>query len=169
VAPTSPRTVYVTDVGTFQGLYVSHDGGLHFDQRAAAPQFPDGVFPHSTQDGLLFVSADNALYRSANGGATFTKVLDQPVSDLQFDPLDASIVYVAAGSAGLFRSRDFGATFAPFGNLSANQLGAGAHAIGVQADERRRTYYLNTGRGISARTTGARPSRPSTAATAAAR
>jgi len=147
VAPTSPQTVYVTDTGTFQGLYVSHDGGLHFDRRAAAPQSPAGVFPHSTQDGLLFVSSE-ALYRSPDGGATFTKVLDQIVNDLQFDPLDASIVYVAAGAAGLFRSLDFGATFAPFGNLSANQLGVvGVVAIGVQADERRRTFYLNTGRG----------------------
>jgi len=147
VAGTSPRTVYVVDVGTFQGIYVSHDGGLHFGRLATAPDFPAAVFPHPTRDGTIFVSAD-ALYRSVDGGATFTKVLDAFADDVQADPIDPSVVYVAAEAAGLFRSQDGGAAFAPFGALRADQLGVlGAHAIGVQLTGRGRTFYLNSGRG----------------------
>jgi photosystem II stability/assembly factor-like uncharacterized protein len=147
VAPTSPQTVYVVDIGSFAGLYVSHDGGLHFARAAAAPDFPFLVAPSPAQDGTLFVGAD-ALYRSVDGGATFTKVLDALVSDVSFDPVDRSLVYAAAGGDGLFRSRDFGASFAPFGNVRADQLGPiGANAIGVQSTGRGRTLYLNTGRG----------------------
>jgi photosystem II stability/assembly factor-like uncharacterized protein len=147
VAPTSPQTVYVVDSGTFQGLYVSLDGGLHFTRLAAAPDLAFAVFLSPTQDGTLFVSAD-ALYRSVNGGATFTRVFDRFANDLAFDPLDRSVVYVVAGTDGLFRSQDGGATFAPFGGLAANQLGVlGAVAIGVQATGRGRTFYVNGGRG----------------------
>src|SRR5216683_1606435 len=112
VAPTSPQTVYVVDSGTFQGLYVSRDGGLHFTRLAATPDFPFAVFLSPTQDGTLFVSAD-ALYRSVDGGASFTKVLDTFANDLAFDPLDRSVVYAVAATAGLFRSQDGGATFSP--------------------------------------------------------
>src|SRR5216683_2272866 len=103
VAPTSPQTVYVVDSGTFQGLYVSRDGGLHFTRLAATPDFPFAVFLSPTQDGTLFVSAD-ALYRSVDGGASFTKVLDTFANDLAFDPLDRSVVYAVAATAGLFRA-----------------------------------------------------------------
>ncbi len=147
VAPTSPQTVYVVDSGTFQGLYVSRDGGLHFTRLAATPDFPFAVFLSPTQDGTLFVSAD-ALYRSVDGGASFTKVLDTFANDLAFDPLDRSVVYAVAATAGLFRSQNGGATFSPFGGLAANQLGVlGAVAIGVQATGRGRTFYVNSGRG----------------------
>lgn len=144
VAPTSPQRVYVTDAGTFQGVYVSEDGGLSFTRIATAPDFPTGTFLHPTNDGVLFVSAD-ALYRSLDGGATFVKVLDGFVNDLQFDPLDPSAVYVAQNTSGLFVSHDAGATFSTFGNLSPEQLGVlGATAVGVQVTGRKRTFYANT-------------------------
>jgi photosystem II stability/assembly factor-like uncharacterized protein len=149
VAPTSPQTVYVVDLGAFQGLYVSHDGGLRFARIETAPDFPNTVIPSPTDDGTLFLVAFDGLYRSVNGGATFSKVLFGAFADdVSFDPLDRSIVYAAAEQDGLFRSLDSGATFAPFGNVRADQLGPrGAHTIGVQATGRRRTFYLNTGRG----------------------
>lgn len=144
VAPTSRQRVYVTDAGTFQGVYVSEDGGLGFARLATAPDFPTGTFLHPANDRILFVSAD-ALYRSLDGGATFTRVLDGFINDLQFDPLDPSTVYVAQNTSGLFVSRDGGATFSPFGNLPAEQLGVlGAAAVGVQVNGRRRTFYANT-------------------------
>jgi hypothetical protein len=95
----------------------------------------------------LLVFAD-VLYRSVDGGASFAPVLNAFVDDVEFDPLDGSIVYVAATANGLFRSLDFGATFAPFGHLGTDQVGAwGAHVISVQATRHQRTFYLNGGRG----------------------
>ncbi len=147
VAPTDPATVYIQDFGTYQGLYASHDGGVHFARLDTAPDFPFSVFPSPTADGTLFVVAD-AVYRSSDGGVTFEVVLAALANDLSFDPLDSSIVYAAAGTAGLYRSDDGGKTFAPFGRFPADQLGAnGVSSVGVQLKGSERTFYVNTARG----------------------
>jgi photosystem II stability/assembly factor-like uncharacterized protein len=147
VAPTDPATVYIQDFGTYQGLYVSHDGGVHFARLDTAPDYPFYVLPSPVADGTLFVVAD-AVYRSTDGGVTFEVVLANLPNDLSFDPLDSSILYAAGWTAGLFRSEDGGKTFAPFGRFPADQLGAnGVSSVGVQLTNAGRIFYVNTARG----------------------
>jgi len=74
---------------------------------------------------IVSVAANGAdgdrLYRSTDGGASFGEVLatTQPIVSVVIR--DASTVLVAAGSGGVFRSDDAGATFMPV--ASAPRLG----------------------------------------------
>jgi 6-phosphogluconolactonase len=130
VSPRDLSTVYVLDGGTYQGLYVSTDGGLNFARSRSAPDNPMLLFLHPTEPDTLFLTNPSGLFRSTDGGATFTHPL--PLSPapsglngayLAFDPRDAQTSYVATGLAGLFRTRDGGATYSRLPGPTSGQLG----------------------------------------------
>jgi hypothetical protein len=69
---------------------------------------------HPTNASVVLASTGTGMYRSANGGSTWTHVGDAAsVDNIVFDPTNANRVYaLGGGRAGLWRSDDAGATFA---------------------------------------------------------
>ena len=61
----------------------------------------------------LFVGTADGLFRSADAGQTWEKVMAGEVREVLFDPDLATDLY-AAGAIGIWRSRDFGATWEAF-------------------------------------------------------
>ena len=57
---------------------------------------------------------NNALYRTADRGATWTRVLDLPIEDIVFVP-NSSTAYATAVDAGVYKSIDGGATWTSIG------------------------------------------------------
>ncbi len=57
------------------------------------------------------VSSNGALFRTLDGGASWSEVLSGRINDVFFDAADANIVYAAVGSAGYFKSTDGGLSF----------------------------------------------------------
>src|SRR4029077_767220 len=94
---------------------------------------------HPTEPDTLFLTNPSGLFRSTDGGATFTHPL--PLSPapfglngayLAFDPRDAQTNYVATGLAGLFRTRDGGATYSRLLGPTSGQLGnLGVANVGI--------------------------------------
>lgn len=156
VAPSRPQRIYATgyqvagtlpDGGRAQPtthLRISDDSGAHWAESpltgvafGAMPLvYVLGVDP-ANPDALLMSSslaagAGDRLYRSTDGGLTFTEVLEtaSPIIDLAIEQTGNVVVatFAASASAVVFQSADRGASFAPM--TSAPQLSC----IGQRSD-----------------------------------
>ncbi len=113
--------------GPGSGLWKSTDGGDHWTDISRAQGLPRGVLGRigvtvSPADPdrvwALVEAADGGVYRSDNGGRTWTKTNDQNIlrqrawyySHIYADPRNADTVY--ALNTGMYRSIDGGRTFA---------------------------------------------------------
>lgn len=149
VAPSDPKILYAgtgecdmrSDMTYGDGVYKSTDGGLHWDHLGLDDTRHIGrilVDPHNPN--LVLVAAlghaygpneERGIYRSTDGGETWTKVLykspDVGAVDLGWDPENTQLVYAAMWQArrtpwsqyppdegpgsGLFKSTDEGLTW----------------------------------------------------------
>lgn len=145
--PSNPNIVWVgtgedvggRHVGFGDGVYVSHDAGKSF--KSAGLQHSEHISrividPHDSNHVLVAVQGplwseggERGLYRSTDGGATWTCVLSAGswtgCTDLVMDPKDPNVVYAAlhqrhrtvaallntGPESGIFRSDDRGATW----------------------------------------------------------
>jgi len=111
-----PNTIYVS---SGSGLWRSTDGGASWSQRLTGQV--SSVAIHPTNANILIAGrADDAIYRTINGGNTFTKLGSAqglPVSGvnrivLAFAPSDGNVAYaaIATGSSllGFYRSSNQG-------------------------------------------------------------
>jgi photosystem II stability/assembly factor-like uncharacterized protein len=70
------------------------------------------VDPRDTNVVWAGVTAPNCLYRSSNGGASWTKVRDfSALSEIVVHPGNSSLLYVAAVDSGVYRTTDAGITW----------------------------------------------------------
>jgi Ca2+-binding RTX toxin-like protein len=111
--------------GAFTGLMLTTDGGANFTQ-LADPLLPGDNFSGVTIRGNIVLASSNlAVYRSINGGTSFTLLSGAVGTGLPFgsafdlvsDPSNGSRYYVTIGTQGLFRSDNDGATWV---NVSQN-------------------------------------------------
>ena len=151
VAPSDPNVVYVgsgeglrrPDLSTGDGLYASHDAGLtwrHLGLRDGQQIQQIAIDPHDAN--RLFVAvvghpfgpnSERGLYRSTDGGATFSRVLGDESGDVGavavvIDPHDARTIYASLWASrngpwnqtqvyelfdrsGLYKSTDGGTTW----------------------------------------------------------
>ena len=178
VAPSDPTIIYVgtgeasirSDITYGAGVYRSTDGGAHWQSLGLAdtrhigkivvdPRNPDVVLVAALGH-AYGPNAERGVFRSADGGRTWTKVLyknpDTGAIDLAVDPGDARVVYAALYQArrtpweqyppdegpgsGLYKSTDGGATWTP---LTAHGLPPGAVGrIGLAVGRGSRVYAL---------------------------
>src|SRR2546425_291535 len=176
VAPSDPTIIYVgtgeasirSDITYGAGVYRSTDGGAHWQSLGLAdtrhigkivvdPRNPDVVLVAALGH-AYGPNAERGVFRSADGGRTWTKVLyknpDTGAIDLAVDPGDARVVYAALYQArrtpweqyppdegpgsGLYKSTDGGATWTP---LTAHGLPPGAVGrIGLAVGRGSRVY-----------------------------
>jgi len=64
---------------------------------------------HPTNGKILLAATSDGLYRTADGGATWTQIIAASASDAQFDPSNGNIAY--ATTTQVFKSTDAGVTF----------------------------------------------------------
>jgi photosystem II stability/assembly factor-like uncharacterized protein len=179
VATSNPSVVYVgtgeadmrDSIGYGNGMYKSTDGGetwTHIGLDATKQIARVIVDPKNAN--TVFVAAlgnaygpspDRGIYRSLDGGKTWTKVLYKTDGvggvDLAFDPSNAKVVYAAmwatrrppwyiygpsnSPGSGLFKSTDGGTTWQPLaGGLPTE--GLGRIGIAVTAANPRRVYAI---------------------------
>ncbi len=114
------------------GLFYSADGGQTFEARngngdTAMPLSFVTVIAQSPADSNILIvggqghcnangsSSGGGLYRTTDGGQTWTQVLAASGSrDVIFDPNDPNTVYAQARAKGIYQSTDAGATWTRF-------------------------------------------------------
>lgn len=147
--PSNPDIVWVgtgenvsgRHVGWGDGVYRSRDAGRSWERMGLAKSEHIGrILIDPRHPGVVLVAAEGPLwagggergvYRSADGGATWTRVLfiddDTGVTDLEFDPSNPDVVYAAAYQrrrhvwgflgggprSGIHKSTDGGLTWRP--------------------------------------------------------
>ncbi|MEO5798757.1 MAG: glycoside hydrolase [Gemmatimonadales bacterium] len=168
VAPSNPDIIYVgsgeglqrPDLSTGDGMYKSVDAGKHWThlglrdgqqiaQIIIDPRNPDRLFV-AVLGHPYGPNAERGIYRSLDGGASFSKVLGKDENtggvDLAFDPSDANTVFAVlwearqgpwengawnGANSGLFKSTDGGTTWRPLTRGLPTFAADGLGRIGV--------------------------------------
>lgn len=161
----SPYRINMSSHG--DGVYRSTDGGASWTHRGLRETRQiAAIVVHPSQPSTVYVAAqgnhwapstDRGVYRSTDGGATWTKVLagDNPTTgaiDLKLDPADPNVIYAAmwdhqrtawqlrsgGPGSGIYKSGDGGATWTRLsGGLPAR---LGKIGIAVSPADPRRLY-----------------------------
>ncbi|MDX1643616.1 MAG: glycosyl hydrolase, partial [Thermoanaerobaculia bacterium] len=196
IDPSAPDTVWVgtgenvsgRHVGWGDGVYKSLDGGKswqrmglpaseHIGEILVDPRDGDTVFV-AAEGPLWSTGGERGLYRTADGGATWERVLyvdeDTGVTSIAFDPRDPDTVYAAsyqrrrtvwsllAGGpgSGIHKSTDGGTTWREVTKgLPEGDMGKIGLAVSpadpdvvyatIEADEENRGFYRSLDRGES--------------------
>jgi photosystem II stability/assembly factor-like uncharacterized protein len=124
IDPTKVDTIYagtgsVTDVQVAvagAGVWKSTDGGLTWAQLSATNnsnfKYVNRMAVHPTNGSVLLVATASGLFRSADGGGSFTVVINDFISDIEIKTTLPDAM-VAGSATGAWWSRDGGLTFAP--------------------------------------------------------
>jgi photosystem II stability/assembly factor-like uncharacterized protein len=183
VAPSDPNVIYVgsgeglqrPDLSVGDGIYKSTDAGrtwTHLGLTNGQQIAQITVDPRDPAKVLVAVlghpygsNPERGVFRSTDGGATWTKVLyaddETGATDLVLDPASADTAFAVMWAArqspweggpyylnlaeknGLYRSTDGGATWARFGTgLPGATDGLGRLGLGTSASEPRRMYAI---------------------------
>ncbi len=134
VSPADTNYVYVMATNTSDnmfGFYQSTDGGNTFTEKASTtPNIPNGqgwynlaVAADPTVDSIVYAAGLN-VYRSANGGTTWTSLtgIHVDIHDLQFNGTSL----LAASDGGVYRR-----TGSSWSNISSNLAIAQPYGIGL--------------------------------------
>ncbi len=111
-APSRPVTVYAGLVTG--GVYRSLDGGATWELAAAGLDTKAPIYALAVDAKLpnrLWAATANAIFRSTDGGAHWTKVRDGGARTLAADPQAAGTIYAPNGDGPLQRSTDAGASW----------------------------------------------------------
>lgn len=141
--PADPRTVYLgtgeasaglVGVGAFKSL----DGGNTWTPLGATSvdanpdwRFVNRLAIHPRETSVLLAGTTHtdgnrgAIYRSADGGATWTKAASMKALDIAFDPLDPASAVAGLDDGTIAYSRDGGATWTRTEPLVARPSGRG--------------------------------------------
>jgi len=125
VSPTAPSVLFAVSVDHF--FYKSTDGGATLVPQTGIglpdldfklgiiPIFTNVVFTPSDPQTMYVVDERHGVYKSTDGGASFTRLSASPFSPGQVFPhptqQDTIFVEAFTGTTGLFRSTDGGASF----------------------------------------------------------
>ncbi|MBK8443527.1 MAG: hypothetical protein IPL35_08985 [Sphingobacteriales bacterium] len=127
-------------LGEQHGLTMAHIGGIGFD--------PDN-------DNIFFVGTVSGLYKTSDGGTTFSKVISTGyISDIWVSETSSNIVYAAwhasytTTDAQIYKSTDGGTTFSKVSNLPTN---ANLRIIKFIGDpQNSNTFYFISGKSRNA-------------------
>jgi photosystem II stability/assembly factor-like uncharacterized protein len=169
IAPSQPQTIYVgsgeadmrSDISFGDGIYKSIDGGATWRNIGLRDSQQIGrILVHPRDPNIVLVAAlghafgpnaERGVYRSADGGATWKKVLgkndDTGAIDLCFDPANSQILYASlwqtrrppwsvyaptsGPGSGLYKSMDGGITWRQITGHGFPNEGVGRIGIAV--------------------------------------
>ncbi|HET9057414.1 MAG TPA: fibronectin type III domain-containing protein, partial [Chitinophagaceae bacterium] len=145
IDPSNQNTIYAAVAGG--GVIKSTDAGVTWAATGSGPVSAKKVLIHPTNSSIVFVTGSNGIYRSTNGGSTWTQVHNQSKEDIEFKPDDPNIMYASGNGSStsaispFWRSSDNGVTWTSIG--SANGIDAyGRTLIGVSPNNPNIVYAV---------------------------
>lgn len=160
------QTLFLNIVGDgpWSGLFESRNGGADWALVPKTKTFPEGHVTRlaacPSRDNLLLAGNAERIYRSLDGGRTWTPVRIAAGASLRIQSLACTLaagkeVLLAGADIGLWRSLDLGATWQPVRLTTANIRHSVQELIAAQANGGRvlartaYTVYLSTDGGAS--------------------
>jgi hypothetical protein len=116
--PFSPQTIYISTGSNMHntvgnGVFKSIDGGQSFNQLISTdPQtnptlkFISKIKCSPTEANTLYIASQNKLYKSSDGGSSWTQVFDAGNNIKEFDFTGLSGLLVAVNFEGIYKSND---------------------------------------------------------------
>jgi photosystem II stability/assembly factor-like uncharacterized protein len=102
--------------GTWNGVFRSDDGGVHWKQAGLEGVFVRRVDAAPGGAVIFATTPEGELYGSRDGGGSWARVLEhlELVRDVAIDPFAPSTVYVGTSDGEILRSTDSGASWTEF-------------------------------------------------------
>ncbi|OSZ80999.1 hypothetical protein CAP36_07120 [Chitinophagaceae bacterium IBVUCB2] len=114
IDPANQNIVYAGTSGS-NGLIKSTDAGASWSNTGSGPSGTIyKILIHPTSTNIVFACTSAGLYRSINGGTSWTQVRSGHKEDIEFKPNDLNIMY-AVGNAEVVRSTDMGVSWTAIG------------------------------------------------------
>lgn len=106
------------------GVYKSTDGGDTWMTTGLTYSIPENIqgknlISHPTISGTLFFTSSLGIYRTINGGASWTQIISGAFDDIEFKPGDPTVIYATQNDA-FYRSVNSGDSFS---KVSVNASG----------------------------------------------
>jgi hypothetical protein len=122
MAPSNPNTIYLGTGEGFgnvdrirgMGMFKSTDRGQTWSYLSSTNTFSDinRAIVDPANENIVVVATNNGIYRTTNGGTSWTKVSDRfPIQDLQATPGNFAVQYAAQRFFGVIKSTDGGQTW----------------------------------------------------------
>ncbi|HCT69788.1 MAG TPA: glycosyl hydrolase, partial [Bacteroidales bacterium] len=108
------------------GIFISTDNGLTWapSNSGMGNTTVCRIIQHPTNSAIYLTATTNGIYRSTNGGNSWTRTFTADSKDICFHPANPNIVYIEANS-NFYRSTDNGLTFSEItSGLTSGQRGA---------------------------------------------
>lgn len=159
IHPSSPNTMYVLtgdgnashrghylkEHGT--GIYKSTDGGTIWAETAFMQDYSLATFGyklmmHPNNTSTLFAGTSTGFWRSFDGGNSWVQsasLVGTEITDFEFKPGSASIMYACGYGGSFYRSTDTGRTWS---TISIGASGADRLEISVTPDNVNRVYVI---------------------------
>lgn len=116
IDPLNQNIVYAGTGNGGNQIIKSTDGGNNWTVLGSGPTSNiRKILIHPTNTNLVFACANNGIYRSTNGGTSWSQVRTGAKEDIEFKPGNTNIMY-ACGSTEVVKSTDGGVTWNLLGN-----------------------------------------------------
>jgi PKD repeat protein len=113
IDPSNQNNVYA-GMANSVGIIKSADAGASWAPTGAGPSGTvRKIVIHPTTPNIVFAAATNGIWRSTNGGTSWTQVHSGSKEDIEFKPDDLNIMYASGND--VYRSADNGVTWTPVG------------------------------------------------------
>lgn len=135
IDPSSPGIVYASL--SSGGVIKSYDGGDTWGATGSGPNVAYKVLIQPDNTSNIFVATSTGIYRSTNGGVTYSQVHSSTKQDIEFQPGNSSVIYASGpGSStvnSFWRSSDNGITWTGVGATEGiNSFGRSMIAVSPQ-------------------------------------
>ncbi len=133
-----------------RGLYKSTDGGVSWSATGLATTISAGILytdiiVHPTTPSIIMVGGTNGIWRSINGGTSFTQVSTSAIRELVFNPLRPATVFAGSKTgAVLLRSYDAGVTWSQLTSGLPTNTTARRFSIDVSPADTNYVYLMAT-------------------------
>ena len=109
VLPSSPSTIFI---GTTLGVLKSTDSGVNWNATGLSTGNTDALLIKPDNENIIIAGNENGIYRSTNGGNTFTLVqAASKVEELRVHPTNPNIIYAGTDGGAQNSSTDFSQFF----------------------------------------------------------